>query len=446
MPYDPLIPDDCINDGLLIGSLFIQHLLSDEDITHMISYDYSTNRIYGNIQKGEYVVQIDLGMLYSTIIIANITGKSMIAFTRNEISMESENMVWKWEEARDGYLPIDISNVIHGNICIEDLNWFGGLLFDLPFGYGILTDNNEKVIYEGFIFEGECVCWGKQFDPKTKISVYEGGWYRNSYCGYGTRKSSTGQTTRKGIWLNGEVSKGRKKRIVRPSQLSPRCIQEGISREEDENVQLVPSHQEQKDIVIPDNLLERKGENSEIVFTTEMITNLKTSSLLKTTNTLMNVSKNNVKAKVKANQTEEGYPLPFLHSYIEELIVHSHVDSPWASNRITFHWLINLRLIEIADHCYKHISSLSFYGLSSLKSLSIGENSFSSMNYYDVPFTSNLASIIHCPCLRTIHIKKYAMNNYGRLVLKDLPSLESIQIGEYSFGKGFSADFRSRSK
>ena len=73
MSNDSLIPEHCIKDGLLIGSLFIQHLLTSGDITHMISYDYITSHIYGNIQKGEYVVQIDMGIMYSTIIIVNIT-------------------------------------------------------------------------------------------------------------------------------------------------------------------------------------------------------------------------------------------------------------------------------------------------------------------------------------------------------------------------------------
>jgi len=38
--------------------LFAQALLAGAEVTHMISYDYITNRIYGIIQKEEYFVQV----------------------------------------------------------------------------------------------------------------------------------------------------------------------------------------------------------------------------------------------------------------------------------------------------------------------------------------------------------------------------------------------------
>ena len=441
MSYDPFIPDHCWKDGSLIGSLFIQHLVSSDEVIHMISYDYIRNHIYGILQKGEYVVQIDITTSYSTIIIANITMKTMSAFSRTETTIQSSNELWKWEEAMDGYLPIDTSNMHQGNTNMDGMSWFGGVLQNIPFGYGDIVNKNNVVIYEGFLFEGERVCWGMQFDPKTRNSVYEGGLYRDSYCGYGVRKTSTAPTIRKGIWLNGELSKGRKKKIIKLFQLPPRFVQEELCGKGEESALFNQFHQDSCHI-LQDTILEIGGVNidSTVITGVNMDSNDKTSTCSKS----RSKTKTKTKTKTNINPPEEGYPLPLLHSYMEELIVQNHVDSPWASNGITFHWLINLRLINIADHCYKHIPSLSLFGLISLESLSIGENSFSSMEYYSVPFTPYTASIIHCPCLRTIHIKKYAMNNYGRLVLEDLPSLESVHVEEYSFAKGFYVNFQSR--
>ena len=62
MLSDTIIPERCLKDGALIGTLFMQHLMSGEDCIHMISYNYPTGQIYGVVHRDKFVIQVDMGI------------------------------------------------------------------------------------------------------------------------------------------------------------------------------------------------------------------------------------------------------------------------------------------------------------------------------------------------------------------------------------------------
>ena len=98
--------------------------------------------------------------------------------------------------------------------------------------------------------------------------------------------------------------------------------------------------------------------------------------------------------------------------------------------------------IEIGNDCFKSVQTFEIDGLNRLKSLKIGNNSF---NKLDKEFLSTGHSeeewqegsdlsksfhILNCESLEFIQIGEYSFSDFGgEFELKNLPQLQSIQIG-----------------
>ena len=103
-----------------------------------------------------------------------------------------------------------------------------------------------------------------------------------------------------------------------------------------------------------------------------------------------------------------------------------------------FEWL---RSIEIGDDCFESVKAFQIDGLNRLKSLKIGINSFTQVkladwknNWSEARNRANNQSksfhILNCESLESIQIGEYSFCDYaGEFELKNLPQLQSIQIG-----------------
>lgn len=88
---------------------------------------------------------------------------------------------------------------------IIDLNmagrrWEGDTIGGDPCGYGILYDDAGEKEYEGFLYQGECVGYGKDYYANLRKLRYEGGFYNGMYCGQGIRFDRKGGVDWEGIW------------------------------------------------------------------------------------------------------------------------------------------------------------------------------------------------------------------------------------------------------
>ena len=101
-------------------------------------------------------------------------------------------------------------------------------------------------------------------------------------------------------------------------------------------------------------------------------------------------------------------------------------------NSTSFH-LSNLDLLQslnIENGMYNEVSLFRIDGLKSLKSLTIGSNSFTGTkngfgNDIDKSF-----HILNCESLESIEIGEYSFSDFGgEFELNNLPQLQSIQIG-----------------
>ena len=87
--------------------------------------------------------------------------------------------------------------------------------------------------------------------------------------------------------------------------------------------------------------------------------------------------------------------------------------------------------IEIGDDCFGSVKTFQIEGLNRLKTIKIGNNSFSQEkdggDEYD---ESKSFHILNCESLESIQIGERSFSDYaGDFELKNLPQLQSIQIG-----------------
>ena len=73
-----------------------------------------------------------------------------------------------------------------------------------PFGYGREYSENDNLVYEGFVFEGRRVCFGKEWndDVNNNCLVYEGGYWNGEWCGKGKSYDLNRNVDFDGEWMN----------------------------------------------------------------------------------------------------------------------------------------------------------------------------------------------------------------------------------------------------
>ena len=92
-----------------------------------------------------------------------------------------------------------------------------------------------------------------------------------------------------------------------------------------------------------------------------------------------------------------------------------------------FEWLES---IEIGGDCFKSVQTFQIDGLNRLKTIKIGKNSFTQKKDSYGEDKSKSFYILNCELLESIEIGEYGFSDYaGEFELKNLPQLQSIQIG-----------------
>ena len=86
--------------------------------------------------------------------------------------------------------------------------------------------------------------------------------------------------------------------------------------------------------------------------------------------------------------------------------------------------------IEIGDECFASVQRFQIDGLNRLKSLKIGKNSFTQKKNGGGNDASKSFHILNCESLESIQIGEYSFSDFGGdFELKNCPQLQSIQIG-----------------
>ena len=86
--------------------------------------------------------------------------------------------------------------------------------------------------------------------------------------------------------------------------------------------------------------------------------------------------------------------------------------------------------IEIGNDCFGSVKTFRIDGLNRLKTIKIGNNSFTQKKNRWGNDKSKSFHILNCESLKSIQIGEHSFNDYaGEFELKNLPQLQSIQIG-----------------
>ena len=92
--------------------------------------------------------------------------------------------------------------------------------------------------------------------------------------------------------------------------------------------------------------------------------------------------------------------------------------------------LSGIKTFEIGNDCFGFVETFQIDGLNRLKSLKIGNNSFTQKKHDCENDKSKSFHILNCESLESIQIGEYSFSDYGgEFELKNLPQLQSIEIG-----------------
>lgn len=78
--------------------------------------------------------------------------------------------------------------------------WEGMIRVSVPFGYGILYNEEGEKEYEGFMMDGEKVCFGTTYYPDLDQIKYKGCYYKDDRFGYGVLYDRRGVIEYEGYW------------------------------------------------------------------------------------------------------------------------------------------------------------------------------------------------------------------------------------------------------
>ena len=99
----------------------------------------------------------------------------------------------------------EVSGVEHKRVL--DLSddgerWEGDVLDNQPYGWGVLYDSENRMVYEGFRIGDVNVCYGTKYYSDVQKVEYKGGICEGKRWGRGTLFDRTGKTVFDGEWMN----------------------------------------------------------------------------------------------------------------------------------------------------------------------------------------------------------------------------------------------------
>ena len=142
------------------------------------------------------------------------------------------------------------------------------------------------------------------------------------------------------------------------------------------------------------------------------------------------------------------FPKVYYFDFIQSIdsSITSIIIPNWTCNDIDytifdFSRFTRVRSIEIGDDCFESVQTFQIDGLDRLKTIKIGKNSFTQVKESDwdnnrreawnrTNKQSKSFHILNCKSLESIQIGKLSFSDFaGEFELKNLPQLQSIQIG-----------------
>ena len=135
--------------------------------------------------------------------------------------------------------------------------------------------------------------------------------------------------------------------------------------------------------------------------------------------------------------SESLFPKVYFFDFIQSIdtSITSIIIPNWTCNDIDytifdFSRFTLIESIEIGNDCFGSVKTFQIDGLNRLKTIRIGNNSFTQNKYWYGKYKSKSLHILNCVSLESIQIGEFSFSDYGgKFELKNLPQLQTIRIG-----------------
>ena len=102
----------------------------------------------------------------------------------------------------------DVNEIEHAQVL--DLNddgerWEGDVLNNKPYGWGVLYDSENRMVYEGFRIDDVNVCYGRSYYPDARVIEYEGEICEGRRWGRGIQYDRKGGVVLEREWMNDDI-------------------------------------------------------------------------------------------------------------------------------------------------------------------------------------------------------------------------------------------------
>ena len=122
--------------------------------------------------------------------------------------------------------------------------------------------------------------------------------------------------------------------------------------------------------------------------------------------------------------------IELLDKSITSIIIPSYSCNNGDIQIFDFSQFTDVESIEIGDECFESVKAFKIDGLNRLKTIKIGSNSFTQKKNSWRNDKSKSFHILNCESLESIQIGEFSFSDFaGDFELKNLPQLQSIQIG-----------------
>lgn len=86
------------------------------------------------------------------------------------------------------------------HLSYKGMKWEGICINGIPVGYGVLYDENNKIIYRGYMYGLIKKCSGTVYSPDTQGVKHTGEFCNNERCGYGELYNKENEQVYAGEW------------------------------------------------------------------------------------------------------------------------------------------------------------------------------------------------------------------------------------------------------
>ena len=143
------------------------------------------------------------------------------------------------------------------------------------------------------------------------------------------------------------------------------------------------------------------------------------------------------------------FPKVYYYDFIQSIdsTITSIVIPNWTCNDIDytvfdFSRFIQIESIEIGNNCFGSVKTFKIEGLNRLKTIKIGNNSFTQKKNSWEDDKSKSFHILNCESLESIQIGRYSFSDCGGdFELRNLPKLQNFEIGTIDTSWYYSYNF-----